>query len=590
MPRWGPLRLGLLALGLAMLAPPVQAGEDLNLGDWLGRSGVKLFAVECYATWCKPCMEAMPRWAALKDKYRKQGLLVVGVNTLDPQGGCRGIGWSPDDTVCDLEGRVADSFRLNGQLPAAFLWSWQGNLLVQKGHVAEVEREVERYLRDAPRVAMEAGAGIGPAVGGGDVTAAVGELIVTVQPKDAYVEVSGPKGFKATGRGRWESKALAAGGYTVKASAEGHESKTATVKVEVDEMTPLKVVLEKLGVVEVTRSPAGAKVEIAGPEEFKATAGLPVVLSDAPNGDYAIAVSKAGFEVERYQATVRLGETTRVTVALKPPGSLVVEGTPVGAGVEISGPGGLAVVKGLPVTVEGAARGTYRVKVTRQRYVGIEANAEVRAGQTASLAVKLVKESAGQSVVTGSGASGGGAGKAVGGWVRVEPGMFLMGSPESEVGQDSDEKQHKVTITRPYWIKATEVTQGAWQSVMGEDPSFFSGCGIMCPVEMVSWRDAVEYCNKIIQNRLEVRSNLPQGRSDESACKAARLRPTEQARTAIADDLGSSRSCIAISMACLIAMKTAAFLALSAEVTACQQRQNGSTQPEPARKGRLAAQ
>ncbi len=48
-----------------------------------------------------------------------------------------------------------------------------------------------------------------------------------------------------------------------------------------------------------------------------------------------------------------------------------------------------------------------------------------------------------------------------------------------------------------------------------------------------------------IQNRLEVRSNPPQERSGESACKAASLRPTEQARTAIADDLGSSRSCIA---------------------------------------------
>ncbi len=56
-------------------------------------------------------------------------------------------------------------------------------------------------------------------------------------------------------------------------------------------------------------------------------------------------------------------------------------------------------------------------------------------------------------------------------------GSFTMGSPESEhaklkaagKAEDfySDEVQHKVTLTRGFWLAETEVTQGQWQAVMG---------------------------------------------------------------------------------------------------------------------------
>ena len=38
----------------------------------------------------------------------------------------------------------------------------------------------------------------------------------------------------------------------------------------------------------------------------------------------------------------------------------------------------------------------------------------------------------------------------------------------------------------------TEVTQGQWRPVMGKNPSNFSSCGDNCPVEKVSWLEAVE--------------------------------------------------------------------------------------------------
>jgi formylglycine-generating enzyme required for sulfatase activity len=83
------------------------------------------------------------------------------------------------------------------------------------------------------------------------------------------------------------------------------------------------------------------------------------------------------------------------------------------------------------------------------------------------------------------------------GYVRIEPGEFTMGSPEDELGRFGEETQHRVTVTRAFALKATEVTQAEWRAVMGTDPSGFADCGETCPVEMVSWFDAVDYVNRV---------------------------------------------------------------------------------------------
>ena len=85
------------------------------------------------------------------------------------------------------------------------------------------------------------------------------------------------------------------------------------------------------------------------------------------------------------------------------------------------------------------------------------------------------------------------------GYVRIESGRFTMGSPGGEVGRDDDEVQHEVRITRAFALKKTEVTQGEWRAVMGTSPSYHKNCGENCPVENVSWFDAVTYLNRLSQ-------------------------------------------------------------------------------------------
>ena len=82
------------------------------------------------------------------------------------------------------------------------------------------------------------------------------------------------------------------------------------------------------------------------------------------------------------------------------------------------------------------------------------------------------------------------------GFVRINPGTFIMGSPEDELGRWENEPQHEVTLPHDFFLAETEVTQAQWASVMGSNPSQFAGCDD-CPVEQVSWYEAVDYCNAL---------------------------------------------------------------------------------------------
>ncbi|MBE3097052.1 MAG: SUMF1/EgtB/PvdO family nonheme iron enzyme [Planctomycetes bacterium] len=80
--------------------------------------------------------------------------------------------------------------------------------------------------------------------------------------------------------------------------------------------------------------------------------------------------------------------------------------------------------------------------------------------------------------------------------VLIRPGKFVMGSPDSEKGRASDEgPQHEVTISKPFHMGATEVTQAQYEAVMGTNPSKFKGP--TNPVEMVSWEEAAEFCRRL---------------------------------------------------------------------------------------------
>jgi len=102
----------------------------------------------------------------------------------------------------------------------------------------------------------------------------------------------------------------------------------------------------------------------------------------------------------------------------------------------------------------------------------------------------------------------------------IAPGTFMMGSPSSEPGRDSDERQHRVTLTKGFYMQTTEVTQGQWKAVMGSNPSHFKDCGDYCPVERVSWNDCQEFIRKLNQLAGANRYRLPTEAEWEYAARA----------------------------------------------------------------------
>jgi formylglycine-generating enzyme required for sulfatase activity len=80
--------------------------------------------------------------------------------------------------------------------------------------------------------------------------------------------------------------------------------------------------------------------------------------------------------------------------------------------------------------------------------------------------------------------------------VLIPAGTFTMGSPAGEADRGADEQSHPVTLSRPIFMMNTEVTQSAYQGVMGTNPSYFTSSDT-CPVDCVTWYDAIDYCNAL---------------------------------------------------------------------------------------------
>jgi formylglycine-generating enzyme required for sulfatase activity len=101
----------------------------------------------------------------------------------------------------------------------------------------------------------------------------------------------------------------------------------------------------------------------------------------------------------------------------------------------------------------------------------------------------------------------------------IPPGEFMMGSPEDDPKKaDGETPQHRVRITKPFYLGVDEVTQEQYEKVMGENPSSFKEPSR--PVESISWDDAAAFCAKLsaMDSRLQYR--LPTEAEWEYACRA----------------------------------------------------------------------
>jgi formylglycine-generating enzyme required for sulfatase activity len=104
-------------------------------------------------------------------------------------------------------------------------------------------------------------------------------------------------------------------------------------------------------------------------------------------------------------------------------------------------------------------------------------------------------------------------------FMLIPAGEFMMGSSATDKRVlDNERPQHRVTISKPFYLGKFEVTQGQWEAVMGNNPSYFKGR--KNPVEQVSWDDVQVFIQRLNQKEGTKKYRLPTEAEWEYAARA----------------------------------------------------------------------
>ncbi len=109
--------------------------------------------------------------------------------------------------------------------------------------------------------------------------------------------------------------------------------------------------------------------------------------------------------------------------------------------------------------------------------------------------------------------------------ILVPAGMFKMGATAEQKGADDDEKpDHWVTISKPFYIGETEVSQDLWEHVMGENNSKFKGGDL--PVESITVAEAEDFVKRL-SSQTGAKFRLPTEAEWEYAARGGNKVPTQ---------------------------------------------------------------
>jgi formylglycine-generating enzyme required for sulfatase activity len=236
----------------------------------------------------------------------------------------------------------------------------------------------------------------------------------------------------------------------------------------------------------VSANVTGARVLVDG----RSVGKTPLEDKSLSPGTHRLRVEADGYDAYVKRIRVESGRAVSLYVDLSEAapsqGRLFVETTPGDARVRILNIGP-AFFQGMDLDP-----GRYHVEVSSDGYETQKRWVSLSAGEDETVSMRLTAVRVAQPAASGEKRNSLGME-----FVYVSPGSFMMGSPSGESNRDSDEKQHRVTLTREYYMQTTEVTQGQWRKVMGSNPSKFTNCGDNCPVEKVSWEDCQQFIQKL---------------------------------------------------------------------------------------------
>lgn len=237
----------------------------------------------------------------------------------------------------------------------------------------------------------------------------------------------------------------------------------------------------------VNSIPRGANVMVNGRYRGQS----PLTLDLAPDVDYSIGLSKAGYGTTTRRIRLKSAASESITVDLSArTGTLTVNVSPADATVYVDGR-----ARGTGSTTLQLSSEPHRVEVRKPGYESWFTRVTPRPGYPQTVTARLrSNEAVQQSKIATTVESAGGQTMR-----RVEPGTFMMGSSRSEQGRRANEVLVPATISSPFYISVHEVTNKEFAQFLASHDSgageHAALAGDRNPAANMSWSQAAQYCN-----------------------------------------------------------------------------------------------
>ena len=131
------------------ISVPMMGGGNLRLSEFIPEN--KLTIVDCWASWCHPCVAEMPNLVAIYEKYHSQGLEILGISFDKEEKAWvdkvtqLGMKWPQGSELNGWENQMMEKYGVNS-IPCTFIINQEGIILARGLRGEELEAFIQQNL------------------------------------------------------------------------------------------------------------------------------------------------------------------------------------------------------------------------------------------------------------------------------------------------------------------------------------------------------------------------------------------------------------------------------------------------------------